>query len=364
MPEKPLRVAQLMRSASRSYAGVFVAARGLSLALARDPNLRLEVFAVKDAHTETDRPQWESIPVHGFPMLPLAAFSYAPRLAKAVQYFQPHIVHQHGLWTYPSLVARRLAKRSRARVIVSVHGMLTPWALQHGARRKRVALWHYERKNLASADCIHALTPIEVDEVRAMRIQTPICVIPNGVETPATTSHKHDRERAPGSRELLYVGRLHAKKGIQELLQGWALYKAGAEGEEWRLKIVGWGEDEFRDKLRAAVAELGIGSSVEFAGPKFGDDLLTAYAQADAFVLTSHSEAMPMTVLEAWEFGLPVIMTPDCGLLEGFDWGAAIRTSVAPQDIAGAIAALVRMPQEARHEMGRTGRALAQERHS
>lgn len=219
-----------------------------------------------------------------------------------------------------------------------------------------MALWLYERKNLASADCIHPLTPIEVDEVRAMGIQTPICVIPNGVETPATTSHKHDRERAPGSRKLLYVGRLHAKKGIQELLQGWALYKAGAggaEGEEWRLKIVGWGEDEFRDKLRAAVAELGIGSSVEFAGPKFGDDLLTAYAQADGFVLTSHSEAMPMTVLEAWESRLPVIMTPDCGLPEGFARGAAIRTSVAPQDIAGAIVALVR-----------AGRDLVEKRYS
>lgn len=80
MPEKPFRVAQLMRSASRGNAGVFVAARGLSLALARQPDLRLEVFAVKDTHTQADWPQWESIPVHGFPMPP-PAFPCQPLLS-------------------------------------------------------------------------------------------------------------------------------------------------------------------------------------------------------------------------------------------------------------------------------------------
>lgn len=126
MPDSPLRVAQLMRSASRSDAGVFIAASGLSRGLAEYADLNLEVFAVEDEHTAADLPQWNSIPVHTFPIRPPALFSYAPGLAKAVQDFKPHIVHQHGLWTYPSLVARRLAKKSRARVIVSVHGMLTP----------------------------------------------------------------------------------------------------------------------------------------------------------------------------------------------------------------------------------------------
>ena len=174
MPDKHLRVAQLMRSASRDNAGVFVAAQGMSLALVRQPDFRLEVFAVRDEHTAADRVHWEGIPVHAFPMLPPAAFSYAPRLAKAVQNFQPHIVHQHGLWTYPSPVGRRLAKKSRVHVIVSVHGMLTPWALHQSALKKKAALWLYERNNLTSADCIHATNKTEFEQIRSFGLGQPV----------------------------------------------------------------------------------------------------------------------------------------------------------------------------------------------
>ena len=368
MPDTPLHIAQLMRSASRGNAGVFVAASGLSRALAQHVGLELAVFAVRDEHTEADRGQWGKLPLHAFPLLGPAAFSFAPGLGRAVRDFKPHIVHQHGLWTYPSLVTQRMAKRHNASVIISVHGMLTPWALQHGAKKKKVALRLYEQNNLASADCIHALTPPEVDEIRALGIKTPICLVNNGValEDNGSDSEPTGRER-PEKGELLYVGRLHAIKGISELLQGWAIYKAKCEGakkRQWRLKIVGWGDEPYRDKLLAMIAELDIGESVDLVGPQFGDDLLAAYKNADAFVLTSHSEAMPMAILEAWASGLPVIMTEECGLPEGYALGAAMKTSTHPQEIAKTLADMAQMSKDSRRKMGSAGRALVEERYS
>ena len=362
--EELLRVAQLMRSASRENAGVFAAASGLSRKLAKQPHLLLKVFAGEDEHSAADLAEWNGLAVHTSRILPPAVFSYTPGLIKAVQDFHPHIVHQHGLWTYPSFVSRYLARRNGARIIISIHGMLTTWALQHRTRRKRVAFCLYERKNLESADCIHALTSAEMSEIRAMDIKTPICVIRNGVKTNSLLRNQREFQRDTQSRTLLYVGRLHKIKGLVELLEGWALYRAHAKGEAWRLRIVGWGEAEFTEILKAVVRNLGIDSTVEFAGPKFGDELLGEYSRADGFVLTSHSEAMPMAVLEAWASELPVIMTQGCGLPEGLVSGAAIKTSITPRDIAAAMATLTALPQRKREEMGRAGRALVEERYS
>jgi len=367
LSETSLHIAHLMRSASRDNAGVFVAASGMSRALAQYKGLEQAVFAVRDEYTLADRVQWGDIPVHAFPMLGPGAFSFAPGLDRAVRNFKPHIVHQHGLWTYSSLVARRGSRRNGARVIISIHGMLTSWALQHSAQRKKAALWLYEQDNLNAADCIHALTLAEVEEIRAIGVTAPVCLVNNGIDLPELSVADSVNRNEKGKRELLYVGRLHAIKGILELLHGWGLYKerlGAVKGNKWHLKIVGWGEDTYRIKLQAAVAELGLESSVEFAGPKFGDDLLAAYQGADAFILTSHSEAMPMTVLEAWSFGLPVIMTPDCGLSEGFTRGAAIKTSTSPKEIAEVIAEVTQMSQATRHKMGRAGRELVEEHYS
>jgi glycosyltransferase involved in cell wall biosynthesis len=364
--EGPLRIAQLMKSASRNNGGVFSAAHGVSIALALHVDFRLQVFAIEDERTTVDRHEWDQIPVHAFPGLPPKAFSYAPGLSKAVRSFRPDVVHQHGVWIYTSLIARTLASEGPCAVVISLHNMLSPWALRHKATRKHVALWLYERENLAKADCIHALTKAEAECVRALGLKTPICVIPNGIDLPAIKPSGFRANSGTRIRELLFLGRLHPQKGVLELLKGWAHFcrKRHKSNENWRLNIVGWGEHSYRRRLKSAVAELGVSNSVSFAGPKFGDALWAAYAQADAFILPSHSEAMPMTVLEAWACGLPVIMTSHCGLPEGFISKAAIETSTRPEDIAEAIAMITRLSPAARQNMGGAGREIVKERYS
>ncbi len=350
MVEKSLRVAQLMRSASRSNAGVFVAASGLSRRLAEYADFKLGVFAIKDEHTEADRPLWEGISVHAFTMLPPATFSYAPGLAKAVQDFQPHIVHQHGLWAYPSLVARRIAKRNRARVILSVHGMLTPWALRHSSLRKKAALWLYERNNLASADCIHVTSETEFKQVRAFGLGQPVAIIPHGI---AINSARDARPADHGFRTLLSLGRLHPIKGLDRLISAWA--RVSPSQLDWRLKIAGPSESGYQNTLMALCDRLGC-SRIDFVGALYGDEKVQAYSSADLFVLPSLSENFALTVPEALEQALPVIAssaTPWSGLVD-YQCGWWVEPEV--DSLASTLNEAMRMPQAALYEMGERGR--------
>ncbi len=69
-----------------------------------------------------------------------------------------------------------------------------------------------------------------------------------------------------------------------------------------------------------------------------------------------------MAVLEAWSYGLPVLMTDACNLPEGFAAGAALRTEPEVVPMAGALRCLMAMSDADRRAMGARGRALVQER--
>jgi poly(glycerol-phosphate) alpha-glucosyltransferase len=65
-----------------------------------------------------------------------------------------------------------------------------------------------------------------------------------------------------------------------------------------------------------------------------------------------------MTVLEAWAYAKPVLMTPECNLLEGFSAGAALRVGPTPEEIADGLRSIIEMKHDARKAMGARGRDL------
>jgi len=81
-----------------------------------------------------------------------------------------------------------------------------------------------------------------------------------------------------------------------------------------------------------------------------------------AFILPSMSEGLPMTILEAWSWGLPVLMTPECNLPEGADAGAAIMMTSEVESIANAMRQLFSMSDIERELMGTNGITLVGER--
>jgi len=337
--------------------------RDLSRFLENEHDIHVDIIGVEDEFAAEDRATWEGLSVHIVPSKH-AAFRYAPALSHQLSSLTPDLVHTHGIWTYLSITAVRWS-RSNGRItprpyVVSTHGMLDPWALRNSRWKKIIADFAFERRHLENAACIHAINQAEAVAVRAFGLKNPICIIPNGVEVPASNAANRTlpwtAHLISDHKVLLYLGRLHPKKGLSILLRGWK--KATEREKGWILVIAGWDQGGHRRELEQLTRELKIADSVQFTGPLFGKARDTAYQNADAFVLPSLSEGQPLVVLEAWSHARPVLMTPECNLPEGFENGAAIRMSATVEGIAGALGKLFASKKSALEEMGCRGRDL------
>ncbi|WP_133910585.1 glycosyltransferase family 4 protein [Streptomyces sp. NBC_00582] len=193
---------------------------------------------------------------------------------------------------------------------------------------------HVFGRVLRAAAGVVALTPEQADfladtyRVPAERLH----VVPNGV---AASYYMPPREPAAGPLRLLYVGRLGVQKNVARLLDAMALVR-----QDVRLRIVGDGE--LRDRLMAQAAGLGL-DNVEFSGGLLGEDLVKAYADADAFVLPSDKEGMPLVVLEAMAAGLPVVATDVPGTRE-LVRGTGLLAAPEPGALADALDTLAADP--------------------
>jgi poly(glycerol-phosphate) alpha-glucosyltransferase len=233
--------------------------------------------------------------------------------------------------------------------------MLELWALRNARWKKRIAGAIYENQHLRGAACLRALSEAEARSIRGYGLRNPICVIPNGIDLP-DLRESDAKTQSESRRTLLYLGRLHRKKNLANLIRAWkkAFNSVGPNGDSWVLAIAGWDQGGYESELK----QIAVGASVVFLGPRFGVEKSECYRTCDAFVLPSLSEGLPMTVLEAWAYAKPVLMTPECNLPEGFSAKAAVRIGTSSDDIAAGLNQLAEMSDGDRIAMGARGRDL------
>lgn len=347
-----------LTSLSRLSGGLFHSVRRSALALA-EAGLDVTVYGVEDIHTDEDLAAWAPLTPKVFPRVGPAALGIGKGMARELKAARHDVVHQHGLWQFASIAA--LA--SGAPVMISPRGMLDPWARANSGWKKTLAAALFERRNLHRAACLHALNASEVAAIRAYGLGNPIAEIPNGTDIPDLSAPRARPDWLPedGKRTLLFLGRLHPKKGLAELLRGWAGLRDTAPElhVQWRLVIAGWDDGGHLETLHALAQELGLGEVI-FPGPLHGAAKDSAFAHADAFILPSFSEGLPMAVLEAWSWGLPVFMSEACNLPVGFTENAARRVEPIPDVLVKTLVEGLAAPDL--DTMGARGRKLASQR--
>lgn len=356
-----MKIAYLLSSLSRANGGVSESVRRLAQSLQATRLADVTALGLQDSYSADDVPRWNPVPSSCFPVKGPRALGYAPALARALAETNPDVVHVAGLWMYPSIASRRWSLGAKRPYLISPHGMLDSWALNNSAWKKRLAALAYERDHLEHAACLHALCESEAQAIRAYGLKNPICVLPNGVDLPdASTASRAPvwAGRFPASRRvLLFLGRIHPKKGLGPLVQAWDALR----NSDWQLVVVGWDQGGFQQELESKVRELKLADRVTFCGPLHGAEKIAAYRAAHAFVLPSFSEGLPMTILEAWAYGLPVLMTPACNLPEGFAAGAALEIAPDPDKLVQTLLLFTGMNEADRVRVGQRGRILVEQ---
>lgn len=365
-----MKLACMMSSVSRRNGGIFEAERRLMQTLAGEQDVAVEVLGLADDQTHADASSWQPLAPQAFSITGPRLFGCSSGLRRACAAFDGDLLHVAGLWMYPSLVAARWGTQTRRPCVVTPHGMLDPWALLRSRWKKRIAGWLYEQRHLRNAACLRALCDEEAYDFRKFGLRNPVCIVPNGVDLPVETTETLPAPWAgsveSGRKVLLYLGRIHSKKGLAPLLDAWASLarKQFTPLTEWSLVVAGWDQAGHEAELRRQALGLGIEGSVAFIGPQFNAARVAAYSHASAFVLPSLSEGVPMTILEAWSHRLPVLMTPACHLPDGLASGAAILSAPNAAALEQGLSELLSLSGDGLGQMGARGRTLVEARYT
>ncbi len=272
------------------------------------------------------------------------------------------LLHLHQLWDYPLYVASRLGSVSGVPYVITPHGTLEPWCLNQKKWKKRMYMWLIAGAMLRQAACIHAVTPPEVDGFVKLGLKNPFTIVPNGIEPDEFTALPMRQEadflwRAlHGRKVVLYLGRIHYKKGLDQLIPAWSA--VSRKHDDSVLVVAGPDEGGHEAAIRALVKREGTDNSVLFTGMLRGRRKLAMLARADAFVLPSYSEGFSMAVLEAMACGLPCILTPGCNFPQAQKAGAAFIVEPKAGPLGEAVSEVLNMGESQRRAMGERGRRL------
>jgi glycosyltransferase involved in cell wall biosynthesis len=195
-----------------------------------------------------------------------------------------------------------------------------------------------------------------------------VAVIPNGVNRAIVCSSEEIadfRTRhnvAPGSRVLLFLSRIARKKNLPLLLKEFA--RSVQSRPEWILLVAGSDEDGHIHEVQALVRELGIQKSVRIIGQVLGKDKACAFTSASLFALPSHSEGLPIAVLEAMEYGKPVLVTDGWTLpvttSATFGW----KVPATENEFGTALLEAMNTSEDVLVDMGRAARLIVREKFS
>jgi len=256
------------------------------------------------------------------------------------------IVHLNGVYSFTTIPTLALSRLMGKPVVWSTLGALQSW--EGTTRPKSKALWEKICDLICKPEgvLLHVTSEEEETESLGKLRHASAMLLRNGIEMPelgdARSSDRDDILR------LLYIGRLHPIKGIENLLRALTMVK-----RNYRLSICGEGNTVYESYLRSQVAELKLTSRVQFRGRVDGEIKEQQFREADLCIAPSFKEAFCTVVLESLARGVPVIAGRGTPWQRVEEHGCGLWVENDPHELASAIDRAASMPLA---EMGRRGR--------
>lgn len=274
---------------------------------------------------------------------------FRKHIYSAIKKYRPNILHDHGLWLPSNHWAACASRSFSIPLIVQPRGMLEPWALESKFLKKLLAMQLYQKRNLETAKAFIATSDLEYENLRRFGLKQPIAVIPNGI-APFSGPWKSS-PRQIEKRTVLFLSRLHPKKGLSNLIKAWALVRP----KGWELVIAGPDDSNHLAAILLEARKLGVEESIKYVGEVDGGMKKELYINSDLFVLPTYSENFGVVVAEALSYGLPVITTYGAPWadLEKYECGWWIDVGVDP--LVSALSEAMSLEKEVLIGMGQRG---------
>lgn len=228
------------------------------------------------------------------------------------------VIVSHGCWQYPTRWGKMLKGQGFAWLAVP-HGMLESWSLSQKRFRKWIYYRMVEKRALWTADRIRAVGKPEFTNLE-QRFGDKMIWIPNGVRSLGGVANPPEK---PPLRTVLFMARLHHKKGLLPLVQGWKASRL-CNDDRYRLVIAGPDDGEL-PALNAFLRANKDLRNVDYVGPVYGADKEQLLRESRFYILPSHSEGFPTSVLEAMQNGLVPLISGGCNFPEVLTGNLAIR---------------------------------------
>ena len=274
-----------------------------------------------------------------------------------------NIIHLHNYRTFQNNIAHYYSRKFGIPYVLQAHGSLPRIVSRKTLKYAYDSIWGYQL--LRDASKVIAVTELEAEQYRSNGVaEDKIVIIPHGinhaefVDLPKRGEFRSAYKINDDEKVILWLGRIDRTKGLDILVR--AFTTLGQTLSDTRLVIAG-PDDGYLSALRQLIDEIKIDRSILFTGPLYGQDKLTAYVDADIFVLPSSYEIFGITALEAMACGTPVIITDRCGIAEMVKDKAGL---VVPCDMGQLRDALRQMldNDELRREYSKKGKKLVLEK--
>lgn len=271
------------------------------------------------------------------------------------------LFHGHGLWQLPVHQMAKIARKLKKPYIITPRGMLEPWSLSQGKLKKQLALKLFQFNDLKKAVCIHATAPMEVESIRNLGFKNPIAMIPNGVNIDEFPTSFPEKSNKP--KKILFLSRIHVKKGIENLIEAWKLIDKDLK-KDWKIEIVGNGDENYIQSLKDLIISESMNEQIEIKKPVFGVEKITLFREASLFVLPTFSENFGIVIAEALASYTPVITTKGTPWedLETYKCGWWIDIGIQPLKIA--LEEAIAINDKTLTEMVANGRKLVEDKYS
>jgi glycosyltransferase involved in cell wall biosynthesis len=276
----------------------------------------------------------------------------ASPLADLVQ--SQDLIHVHGMWEMVNVQLCGEATRRKIPYFISIRGMLDDWSMRQARIKKRAYLALVGERWLRGACKIHLTAEAELEQASAWFPRSKGRVIPNFLDLepfaqlPGAEQARRAYPSDTGRPRVLFLSRLHRKKGLEVLLASLRILKD--RHITVCALIAGHGENNYVSSLKQMAVSLGLSNEeVRFLGPVTGAMKLSLYQSADLFVLPTSQENFGFVFMEALACRLPVITTTGVDIWPELEASSAvIITDARAEPIADAVATLLARPDDLR----------------